>query len=83
MTVKHNLTSTGFLANRSGKVRVGVINDSIGWLRNYMSGNRHDITREQAATLAQNLIVEQDNLARLLTREEWDLVSWIADTSKC
>jgi len=83
MTVKHNLTSTGFLANRSGKVRIGVINDSIGWLRNYMSGNRHDITREQAATLAQNLIVEQDNLARLLTREEWDLVSWVADTSKC
>jgi hypothetical protein len=75
MTVKHNLTSTGFLANRSGKVRVGVINDSIGWLRNYMSGNRHDITREQAATLAQNLIVEQDNLARPLTQDEWILIA--------
>ena len=80
---KNNYTVTGFLANRSGKVRLGVINDSIGWLKNYMSGNRHDITREQAANLAQNLIVEQDNLARPLSREEWDLVSWVADTSKC
>jgi hypothetical protein len=76
---KNNYTSTGFLANRSGKVRIGVINNSIGWLKNYRSGNNSDITREQAATLAQNLIVEQDNLARLLTREEWDLVSWVAE----
>jgi len=79
----HNLTSTGFLANRSGKVRIGVINDSIGWLKNFRSGTNIDITREQAANLAQNLIVEQDNLARPLSREEWDLVSWVADTSKC
>lgn len=74
-----NTNSNGLLVNRSGKVRLGVINDMIGTLRAYNSQSlleRPDVTHAQAKETARLLMLEADNgnLARQLTLDEWKLV---------
>ena len=79
MTNKTNRTSNGLLANRAGKVRLGVINDMLGTLRAYHSQSlleKPDVTHEQARETAKLLMLEADegNLSRQLTLDEWKLV---------
>lgn len=74
---KTNRTTNGLLANRAGKVRIGVINDMLGTLRVYQSQSlleTPDVTHDQARETARLLILEADNLARPLTLDERKLV---------
>lgn len=73
---KANYSSTGLLVNRAGKVRLGVINDAVSMMRLHLSpGGSKDIDLQNIREVARSLVVEQDNLARPLTQEEWRLVA--------
>ena len=74
---KTNYSNTGLLINRSGKVRLGVINDMLGTLRVYQTQSlieRPDVTHAQAKETARLLAAEYGNLARQLSDDEWKLV---------
>lgn len=72
-----NKTSNGLLANRAGKVRLGVINEMLGTLRAYHSQSlieKPDVSHVQAKETARLLSAEYGNLARQLSDSEWKLV---------